>query len=219
MTIPAVMTRPVAPVQEMARSAAASAAGRSPKPAVDPDTDAASRSARSGVRLVTTMPAAPRRWAVATASALIEPAPTTSTCSPARGWTGSGACPPPAGVSSAAARATPTLTRFAPARSIPVSVCARLAVRNASVPRPSSARLSVPCSRARAIACRTWPRIWLSPTTMESSPAATVSRCWTARSSYRTYRCSVSSASGMPEWRASRSEIADRAAWNLSTSV
>ena len=43
------------------------------------------------------------------------------------------------------------------------------AVRSASVPRPSSARLSVPCSRARPIACRTWPRIWLSPTTDRKS--------------------------------------------------
>ena len=51
---------------------------------------AARRSARRGVRLATTMRAAPSRAAVATARELIDPAPTTSTLSPASGWTGSG---------------------------------------------------------------------------------------------------------------------------------
>ena len=48
VTISAVMTRPAAPVQEMTRSAPARAAGRSPRPAVEPDTDAASRSRPPG---------------------------------------------------------------------------------------------------------------------------------------------------------------------------
>ena len=48
-----------------------------------PATVAASRPARPLVRLATTMRAAPIRAAVATASELIEPAPTTSTVRPA----------------------------------------------------------------------------------------------------------------------------------------
>ena len=90
----------------------------------------------------------------------------------------------PAGLpSTSAALLSPTLTRLAPARSMPVSVCARLPARNASDPRSDSTRPSVPCSLASLRACRTWPSIWLSPITMESRPQATESRCWMARSS------------------------------------
>ena len=66
-------------------SAAAMAAGRSASPAAVALTSAAGRSARLRVRLATTMLAAPLRAAVAAASALIEPAPTTSTSRPASG--------------------------------------------------------------------------------------------------------------------------------------
>ena len=144
-----------------------------------PPTAAASRPARSAVRLATTMCAAPIRAAVVAASELIEPAPTTRTRSPVSGREGSAG----GTASRPCATAMPTLTRFAPAWSIPVSACARLAVRSASVPSSPRPRLSVACSRATDRACRTWPRIWLSPTTMDSRPQATASRCWTARSS------------------------------------
>ncbi len=96
----------------------------------------------------------------ATASELIEPAPTTRTDNPAStaagARLGAGACGPgpdragSRGSPSRAARRgrSPTLTRLAPARSMPVSACARLPARSASEPRSDSARPSVPCSLA-----------------------------------------------------------------------
>src|SRR6266568_4687505 len=74
---------------------------------------------------------------------------------------------------------------------MPVSARARLPVRSASRPSSLSTRPAVPCSVASLTADRTWPRIWSSPTTIESSPVAT----------------------------ASSSQIAVTPAWNLSTSA
>ena len=176
-----VMTCPAAPVQEMRTSAAAMAAGRSASPAILVTvvlTLAASRSACSRVRLATTMLAAPLLAAVAAASALIEPAPTMSTSRPA-----SASGPEPTGPRLVAASSTAALSRLRPARPIPVSARARLPVRSASWPSSPSTRPAVPCSAASLTAERTWPRIWSSPTTIESSPAATASRWLTARSS------------------------------------
>ena len=181
VTRSALITTPAAPVQEITRSASATGPARSARSAVLPPTAAASRPARSAVRLATTMCAAPIRAAVVAASELIEPAPTTSTRSPVSGWAGSAAAGPPA--SRPCATAMPMLTRFAPAWSMPVSPCARRAVRSASAPSSPRPRLSVACSRATDRARRTWPRIWLSPTTMDSRPQDTASRCCTARSS------------------------------------
>ena len=59
----------------------------------------------------------------------------------------------------------------------------RLPARRASRPSSPRTRPVVPCSAASLSAERTWPRIWSSPTTIESSPAATASRWTTARSS------------------------------------
>ncbi len=89
----------------------------------------------------------------------------------------------PPGDSSSVARSTPTLTSDRPIRSMPVSTRARLPACRATRPRSRSARPSVPCSSASLMADRTWPMIWSSPTTIESRPLATASRCATARSS------------------------------------
>ena len=167
------MTSPAAPVQEMTRSAAAIAAGRPARSAVLPPTDAARRSACRRVRFATTTWAAPALAAVVAASELIDPAPTTSTLRPL-----SDGLP-----TASAAASIPTLTRLAPVWSIPVSECARLPVRRAAEPTSPSTRPRVPFCRATLSAVRTCPRIWPSPTTMESSPAATARRCLTAPSS------------------------------------
>ena len=115
----AVITGPGAPVQQITTSARAIAAGSSPSATTRVTGEpgrAASRSARRRDRLATTMLAALSRDAVATASALIAPAPTTSTSRPAR--------PPPGrGKASSVAR----LSRLTPARPIPVSVRGPLA--------------------------------------------------------------------------------------------
>ena len=76
------MTTPGAPVQEITRSAAAISAGSLERSAEVAETVAAIRSACAWLRLATTMLAAPIRAAVATASELIDPAPTTSTLRP-----------------------------------------------------------------------------------------------------------------------------------------
>ena len=77
--VASVITRLAAPVQEITRSAAAMAAGRSAKSATalaaSPATPAASRSAFARVRFATVSRAAPARATVATARPLIAPAP------------------------------------------------------------------------------------------------------------------------------------------------
>ena len=67
----------------MTTSASARTAGRSLSEAARPAYSAASRSARSRVRLTTTTSAAPRRETVAVASPAMAPAPTTTTRRPA----------------------------------------------------------------------------------------------------------------------------------------
>src|SRR3984957_17899968 len=125
-SIDRVITTPAAPVQEITRSAACMCCGISCMAADAPPWIRANRTALSGVRFATTMPAAPNREAVTAASALIDPAPTIST-RPSR----SGAsCGPGAG-SRAAARRRPTLTRLGPAWAMPVSAGARFAARRA----------------------------------------------------------------------------------------
>ena len=108
------------------------------------------------------------RAAVAAASALIEPAPTTRTRSPASGRDGSAG---PASASRARATAMPMLTRFAPAWSIPVSAWARLAVRSASVPSSPRPRLSVPwfSSKPKTILCRQMEQISTSSSSDKSA--------------------------------------------------
>ena len=107
-----------------------------------------------------------RAPATATASALIEPAPTTSARPPGQ----------PAERVGREVEADRTSDR-APARSMPVSVCTRLPTRSAGWTRSLSARPAVPASCAVRSASRTWPRICASPTTIESSPQATWNRC------------------------------------------
>ena len=146
-TMSAVITVPGAPVQEMTRSAAAIRAGRSVRSAGVPGhggRPAAGRGRGCGWR--PRWRPRPARAAPATASALIEPAPTTSTERPGQHLLRPSADGPPSGRRAAAAR--PTLSRLAPARSMPVSACARLPVRSASAPSSDRARSSVPCSRA-----------------------------------------------------------------------
>ena len=124
-----------------------------------------------GDRLATTISPTPARASVATDSAPIDPAPITS------------ACLPGSGPSNRSASDSPTETTEAPARSIPVSECTRLPTRRACWHSSCSSRLTASSSAAAAYAVRSWPRICDSPTTIESSPAATENRCSTAASS------------------------------------
>jgi hypothetical protein len=66
---------------------------------------------------------------------------------------------------------------------MPVSLLARRPTLIALANRAESTGPTVRSSLAAWKASRTWPRIWASPTTIESTPAATANRCWTARSS------------------------------------
>ena len=183
-----VMTWPTAPVHETTISAAARAPARSASATARPPTRSARRSACRQVRFTTAMLAAPPRLAVVAASAAIEPAPTISTSRPASSswpsssWPGAGAGPGAPG-RAAAPSSIARLTRLCPARSMPVSARARLPARRASRPSSPSTRPTVPCSSPSLTAERTWPRIWPSPATTESSPQATASRWDTARSS------------------------------------
>jgi hypothetical protein len=101
----------------------------------------------------------------------IEPAPTTTARRPERS------------PSVAAATSRPTLSSDRPALSMVVSLRARFPTRSACWKSSFSARPAVPDSWARTSPARTWPRIWPSPTTIESSPADTSKSCCTARSS------------------------------------
>ena len=138
-----------------------------------PPTAAASRSAWLGVRLATTTSAAPARGGDGGGERAIEPAPTTSDLACRR-----------AAPRTRAARSSPAVTSERPARSMPVSAWARLPTRSACWNSalsggPDGARAP---GRSRS-ASRIWPRIWLSPTAIESSPTATWNRCETAPSS------------------------------------
>lgn len=134
----------------------------------------ASRSARSGVRLAMTISDTPARASVAAASEDIEPAPMTRAFLPLAQT--STAVPPDNCW-------RPKVTRDCPARSMPVSECARLPTRSDCWNRSFSSRPAVCCSCAVASVSLIWPRIWPSPTTIESRPQATEKRWWTARSS------------------------------------
>ena len=163
---------PAAPVHETSTSTGPDASPSSLSGIARASYWAARRAARSGVRLATTIEAAPAREAVATVSAAIEPAPTTTTCLPARSPTWS------------AARDSAAVTRLG---RHPVDV--GLGVRALADAqglleehvqrRPDGRRPPGPTRSAS----RVWPRIWLSPSTIESSPAATWNRCETAPSS------------------------------------
>ncbi len=166
---------PTAPVQQTTRSAPASAAGRSAsgdRAGPTPPSCAASRSARRGDRLATASRPTPARARVAADSAPIDPAPITSAGRPAQ------RTEHPRGLGQ------PRLTTIeAPARSMPVSACTRLPTRSACCISSCSSRPAASSSAAAAYASRSWPRICASPTTIESSPAATENRCSTAASS------------------------------------
>ncbi len=128
----------------------------------------ASRSARAAVRLSTEMLVAPLRDRWATAREAIAPAPITSAFAPATGTE---------------LRSRAAVTSDGAARSMSVSACARLPTRSACWKRVLSAGPTVPCSWPTRSASRVWPRIWPSPTTIESRPAATWKRWETAPSS------------------------------------
>ena len=68
-------------------------------------------------------------------------------------------------------------------RPMAVSVRARLPASSAWRNRRLRVGPAAPSSRARSQACFTWPRISLSPSTAESSPAATAKRWATAGAS------------------------------------
>ncbi len=134
----------------------------------------ARRRARSSVRLATASSATPARARVAAASEDMEPAPMISARLP-RAHSVTGA--------PSASCSRPKVTSDWPALSMPVSLCARLPTRRACWKRSLRSRPAVCSSWPSASASLIWPRIWPSPTTIESSPQATEKRWWTARSS------------------------------------
>lgn len=119
------------------------------------------------MRLATTISVTPTLASVAAASEDIDPAPMTSAFFP-RAQSDTSA--PRASCSS------PNVTSDCPARSIPVSECARFPTRSACWNRSLSSRPAVCSSCARASESFICPRICPSPTTMESSPQATEKR-------------------------------------------
>ncbi len=161
----------MAPVQVITRSAVPRTDSRSPRATARAAYSSASRSALTTDRFTTTISAAPSRETVAVASEAIEPAPTTTTRLP---------CTWPDGSPGSASAAS---TRDGGARSMSVSARARLPTRSACWNSEFSAGPTVPSSCPIRSAARVWPRIWPSPTTIESSPEATWNRCATAPSS------------------------------------
>ena len=89
----------------------------------------------------------------------------------------------PAAHQSSAARSRAAETRVGAARSMPVSAWARLPTRSACWKRVLRVGPTEPSSWPRPSASRVWPRIWASPTAIESRPAATWKRWETAPSS------------------------------------
>ena len=157
-----------APVHETTMSAAASSAASAVSGTDVAAYSSARRSALAAVRLSTAMLAAPPRERCATAREAIAPAPITSARAPATGTV---------------LRSRAAVTSEGAARSMSVSAWARLPTRRACWKRVLRAGPTVPCSWPIRSASRVWPRIWPSPTTIESSPDATWKRCETAPSS------------------------------------
>ena len=78
---------------------------------------------------------------------------------------------------------SPTVTVDAIPAPMAVSLLARRPTLIALVNRADSTAPTDRSAWAAWNASLIWPRIWASPTTIESIPAATPNRCWTARSS------------------------------------
>ena len=95
----------------------------------------------------------------------------------------------------AAKSATATLGMLVRSRPTPVSVATRLAVRRAAWNIPAVSGPAVPAAWARLQACFTCPRIWGSPSTMLSRPAATPNR-WRTTASLRSRAKTGASRSG-----------------------
>ena len=126
----------------------------------------------AGVRLHTVISAAPA-WCSAVATPTpISPAPTTSTLRPAS---------EPEAVGDHLDGGVADRRRAAADGRLACGPACRRAGRGGTAGRASSARRRWP--RATCHAARTWPRISLSPSTAESSPAATSKRCRAAASS------------------------------------
>ena len=155
-------------MHEMTMSADATASASADSGAEVAPYSSASRSALAAVRLSTVMADAPPRDRWAAASDAIAPAPTTSARAPATGTL---------------LRSRAAETSDGAARSMSVSAWARLPTRSACWKSVLRAGPTVPCSWPTRSASRVWPRIWPSPTTIESSPAATWKRWETAPSS------------------------------------
>ena len=83
----------------------------------------------------------------------------------------------------AVARSSAALTSVGATWSMPVSARERLPTRRACWKSTLRAGPTVPSSWPRRSASRVWPRIWPSPTAIESRPAATWKRWETAPSS------------------------------------
>ena len=162
---------PLAPVQVIRMSAAPSSPRRSSRATARAPYSVASRSARPAVRLTTRIRAAPSRATVAVARPAIAPAPTTTTFLPATAPTAS------------SERSSAALTSDGATWSMPVSARERLPTRSACWNSTLRAGPTVPISWPSRSASRVWPRIWPSPTAIESSPAATWNRWETAPSS------------------------------------
>ena len=102
---------------------------------------------------------------------------------------------------------------------MPVSACTRLPTRSAVWAASCSTLPTVAAWMPVPYAPRSCPRICDSPTTIESSPAATRSRCSAAASSKCTYRWSPRKFRSIPEVRASTLEMCTTAGWKRATSA
>jgi len=147
------------------------AAGRADHSMARPPQRAASCVARVHVRLATSSD--PVSMAPASACAMaspISPAPSTRVVFPAND------------PSSAPATATATCDSEVVPRAMAVSERTRLPTSSAWRNRVASTGPIMPSTRAASQASPTWPRISPSPSTAESSPAATLNR-WAAAAS------------------------------------
>jgi len=75
------------------------------------------------------------------------------------------------------ARSTATVDTFAAPREIEVSLRTRFATPNARSRQRPSTGPDVPAPPATPYASLSWPRIWASPSTSESSALATLKMC------------------------------------------
>ena len=174
-TCPGSITGSGLPVAEITRSASGTTAGRSASETASAgvSTSPATNSAFGTVRLATTISETAVSSSVRAASVPISPAPTTT------------ADPSVRSISVAASRTAAEPRETTPSL-IEVSLRARSPTCSAFVTASFRTGPMPPADFDSSYASRSWPLIWSSPSTSDSSPAATRIRCsklssWSSR--------------------------------------